>query len=109
MEQYFEKSEEVILVSKTYPHLNGEYIVHRVITSSRYIDDFEGMSVSIMNFNEVGGISYHLENCVETTTEKPFYTIYHRWHQNALRKKHQKGDDFTTLMENAKKEQEVIV
>ena len=83
---YFKVGEEVILESKYAPHLNGECTVLEVIKSVRSFNVDTGE-------RKTGNILYKL------TIETPNGC---HWSQSALRKKHEGGEDFKSLMNNLK-------
>lgn len=93
MNAKFSVGEEVILQSKAYPEFNGEAVVLEVFCSTGGVDR-DGI-----RFIE-GGYAYML------TIKSP--TIGRKWHEAALRKKHQPSEfTFNSLMDNLKLPQKV--
>jgi len=77
---YFSVGEEVVLVSKESPELNGEYVIESIITDWEFDPgyDLEGITL-----DEGPGTNVH-------------------WAQEALRKKHKPSDkSFSELMDTA--------
>ena len=82
MKALFEVGEEVILVSKKYPELNGDAVVIKIVS------------------NETSRCP-HCENLIQYDVENGYHLSIKSktdccttWHESALRKKH-KGSDFS--------------
>ena len=97
MSQYFQVGEEVILCSSSLPELNCETVVKRVVGSNETVcirDD----GVTVKTF-ETDGPMYILE-CDDADRINRGAL----WKESALRKKHQPGEDFKSLMSELTKE-----
>lgn len=87
---YFSIGEEVILVSKDAPHLNGDYTVERVLQKGDTLTSTDG------NIGIVSELGYSIGVA---------FTRYDSWCQSALRKKHKPSDEsFTNMISNLNKE-----
>lgn len=93
MQPKFKVGEVVILQSKTFPELNGEYVVAVIRENGqKYFDRVTG-EFSECEFT-LGHFGYVLEDCQLKPSRKE-----HMWAESALRKKHERGEmDFTALM-----------
>jgi len=87
MEQYFEVGEDVILESKLNPHLNGECVVTEVSTKPSTCAST--------------GERFECRPHYKLTVDNPLASW---WSQSALRKKHEGGDSFESLMASLNKE-----
>lgn len=94
----FKVGEEVILVSKSKPHFNGEFIVDKILFDGEdYIDRFTGEVMTCLS--EYNGIGYLLSN--KAFNESKGREVI--WDEIALRKKHQPGEmSFNQLMNSIK-------
>ena len=97
--QYFQVGEEVILQSKDFPHLNGEYVVDGYYETGDRVENPVGY-----NYVWVGGSTYTLHNSYKNNESLSGDVIkcYIHWEQSALRKKHQGGESFESLMSSIK-------
>ena len=98
--QYFQVGEEVILQSKNRPELNGEYVVAGFYKPLQLVENPFGENYKAHN----SGCSYTLEGlCQDTLLANGATTeAYIHWDESALRKKHQGGESFESLMSSMK-------
>lgn len=105
MRPLFSVGEEVILQSVDLPHLNGEYIVEKIlhggeetvchITKFIYIKSFNGMGYSYI----LGGLSDKNTLMSDGVTRE----LERSWYESALRKKHKpSGDSFENMIDKIK-------
>jgi len=98
MNQYFKVGEEVELVSKECPELNGDCVISHVIVrdnDATFKCPVTGELFSVTHtMVSANAACYYLHGLMGHDEERP-----NLWAQSALRKKHQKGESFDTLME----------
>lgn len=101
----FEIGEEVILVSKSRPYLNGEYVVTDIHKSSDIVENPFGENYRLPN--DIPGYVYCLESLSHQTPLEDGTQIeaYIHWLESSLRKKHKPSEfTFEELMVNLKAE-----
>ena len=98
--QYFQVGEEVILQSKKYPELNGEYVVEGYYKKGDIVENPVGAGYRWVNDDP----TYTLHGCHEKKvfTNGMAVKAYMHWAQSALRKKHQGGESFESLISSIK-------
>lgn len=80
---YFKVGEEVILVSLENPELNGECTIESILRGN-FVSDSDGIRMN----------AYSYVTTIPGTKGS--------WSERALRKKHEGGEDFKSLMNNLK-------
>lgn len=90
----FKVGEVVILQSKTFPELNGEYVVAVIREDGKkFLDRVTGELIEC-HF-KLGQFGYVLDGCQLQPNQQEYM-----WTEHALRKKHERGEmDFTALMD----------
>ncbi len=89
----FAVGEEVILESKDQPWLNGEYVVHEIVFGRKpSMCRLFGQLIIYKNNDDFG---YKLSLVVRCPRDPRIEML---WCESALRKKHQPGQSFQSLM-----------
>lgn len=98
---YFSVGEEVMLVSKTYPHLNGECRVLDISDLKEQVkrSRMDGINLELDIHHKPTDLRYELT----IPSPNAQYNSERRlrnggWDQSALRKKPEAGEDFRSLM-----------
>lgn len=95
MKPRFNVGEEVILQSKDYPEMNGEYTVLKVISGGGMVV----CSITGQSYRQTDGLSYVLND--GNLHKRDNCEI--NWNESALRKKHKpSGKSFSEMMSDIK-------
>ena len=99
-EPLFKVGELVGLVSKYYPHLNGQYHVSAIIYSGEvYLDKFTGDTLWKCTDNNPAAPAYLLDELEAAESDRTEY----KWDESALRKIHKVSDySFDQLLTSLK-------
>lgn len=100
-EPYFQVGEEVILVSKSVPELNGEYVVEHALPHGNWPNPYPS---EFKRINVTEGAGYKLMGIEASETIPTGY-----FKQSALRKKHKpSSQSFSNLITNIEPIEETV-
>lgn len=97
MRPLFEEGEHVILCSKDRPELNGDAVVLEVESLEDKVKRHTGAYPELHWVGGDPGYSYKLTIPNDLIEEYP--KLEKRWSESALRKKHEPGEDYDTIMD----------
>lgn len=99
----FKEGEVVILQSKSRPEMNGEYTIMQVVQKG---DKYTCRMTGTPCGRVMGTVSYRLEEVypTEVCRNHPYIGLEIEicWSESALRKKHEGGMDFQSLIQSLK-------